>query len=204
MKEGPILFTTANAVAILGDRKTQTRRMMKPQPPTLPVVNTLGEWWARVNESSEYILPYRCPYGQPGDRLWVREAWRGSLAYDLAKPSDIPPGSPVVYQANGTGSLPHFNAGKLRPSIFMPRWASRITLEVMDVRVERLQDISEEDAHQEGIDNVLCAEAVGKSPLKMGMATQCGFAYLWEKINGAGSWAANSWVWVISFKRIVA
>lgn len=157
---------------------------------------------------TETRTPCRCPYGQPGDRLWVREAWRASLAYELTPPRDIPPGKPIAYQADGAGRLPHFNAGKLRPGIHMPRWAGRITMEVTGVRMERLQDISEVDAISEGVRQMRDGSEcwVGREGPR-GLVTpwptaRDAFRDLWQSINGPDSWTANPWVWAIEFKRI--
>ena len=137
----------------------------------------------------------RCPYGEPGDRLWVREAWRTEIRNDYIAPRDLRPQSAVYYEAGGGGEeeIPAC-AGKLRPSIHMPRWASRIDLEVIGVRVERLQDISEADAMAGGITGKDLFRAHGYAP--------DAYRKLWESINGAGSWDANPWVWVVEFKRI--
>lgn len=180
-------------------------------------------WHSRTGE----ILG--CPYGQPGDsRLWVREAWRTADTLDKLSPAGIAdaslaagystPWAPLQFEADGkrNGAWPGFGpgngvavgAGKLRPGIHMPRWASRITLEVTEVRVQRLQDISEADARAEGCDPLIWDGVEGTAadlidwPLKeTGPGYRNAYALLWEAINGDGSWAANPWVWVISFKR---
>ena len=201
MRERPILFSAPMVRAILSGSKSQTRRVVKYQAPDL--VDDDG--WPLVDRSIDGIGEVRgaCPYGQSGDRLWVREDWRASLAYELTPPRDIPPGKPIAYQADGAGSLPHFNAGKLRPSIHMPRWAGRITLEVTGVRVERLQDISKADAIAEGI--ARHADGNGfhtKDGWHYSADPRESFASLWEYINGHGSWDANPWVWAVEFRRI--
>lgn len=136
-----------------------------------------------------------CPYGQPGDRLWVRETWH---------PETSNPDAKAAYRADCD-----YETGKecgWRPSIHMPRWASRILLEITDVRVERLQDIDEDDCLAEGI-----AQVVRE---KLPRIQQCGeydainvdpvaeYRDLWESISGAGSWDAKPWVWVIEFRRV--
>lgn len=163
------------ARALLAGTKTQTRREVTG--------NALN--WLRPRFVS---LPLdRCPYGQPGDRLWVRETWAAPHSCDHLKPSEVGPEWRRIHYA-ATESL-----GWLikRPSIFMPRWASRITLEITGVRVERLQAISEADAKAEG------------SSLVSGSYSHRGwFRELWGEINGPGSWEVNPWVWVVEFRRL--
>ena len=204
MKERPILFSAPMVRAILKGRKTQTRRIMKKlpcqcnafEPEEMPSISPegwqmsghSGRWWCQCCTS--YQDAKNCPYGQPGDRLWVRETWRlyDSLVecacYDACKCSRHH-GKPL-YRA----SLPD-NEGPWKPSIHMPRWASRITLEVVSVRVERLQDISRGDCIAEGcpLPNISRITNV-----------VAWYRSLWETINGPGSWAANPWVWVVEFK----
>lgn len=178
-----------------------TRRVIKPQP--VCVVDdgrrSVYSWRDGLYSLQFYpnnsdILAY-CPYGQPGDRLWVRETWNGDRM-DL------------VYRATHDGPPP---GGKWHPSIFMPRWASRILLEITNVRVERLNDISEEDAINEGIikdsDGFFIASDSPEAHhfLRQPHLTAKGaFHTLWESINGPGSWESNPWVWVIEFKRVEA
>jgi len=175
MKERPILFSGPMVRAILEGRKTQTRRVVKPQPAHIPGIGTVL--------NIDTITGRACPYGNPGDRLWVREAW----AHRRWMLGDASPNPTTVYRADGEDLK---GCARWRPSIHMPRWASRIALEVVSVRVERLQDISEEDAKAEGIDWVIGYRS--RIPL---------FSALWERINGLGSWNANHWVWVVEFKR---
>lgn len=144
-----------------------------------------------------------CPHGKVGDRLWVREPWRASLAYELTKPSDIPPGSPLLYEAGG-GTLPEWNSGKYRPGMFLPRWGSRITLEITEVGVERLADISPEEAIAEGIEGRGVGWALYNDPAAYTSDPVFSFRTLWESINGPGSWDANPWVWVIGFREVEA
>lgn len=160
-----------------------------------------------------------CPHGQPGDRLWVRETFKsiasgevkngyGEVRYGYAYKADSATRwnerPTIIHDLTGQpGKGPmQFQPRPWKPSTHMPRRASRITLEVTGVRVERLQDISEDDSLAEGIDADLCRQSIGNAPLKGGYLPTCAFSYLWEKINGAGSWDANPWVWVIAFKRI--
>jgi hypothetical protein len=129
-RERGILFSAPMVLTLLADKKTQTRRAVKPQPSPHSGRSGIEVWHRRprpglllhpvTSEMAQY-----CPYGQPGDRLWVRETWRASLAYDLSPPRDIPLDSPILYEA-GDGTLPSANAGRKRPGMFMPRWATRI------------------------------------------------------------------------------
>lgn len=199
MRERPILFRPEMVRALLSDAKTQTRRVVKPQPrdPYTGLDLRPG--------SSPVDLP-RCPHGAPGDRLWVRETW-GLLD---TEPRDGPTRATVFHRATD-GERPDLRYQLWRPSIFMPRWASRIDLEVTGVRVERLQEISEADARAEGI-----REGHHDVPAAMGGGVRtwdiggdewwtdpvAAFRALWVDINGAGSWSANPWVWVISFRRV--
>ncbi|MEV1669113.1 hypothetical protein ABZQ64_02195 [Pseudomonas aeruginosa] len=217
MKERPILFTGPMVRAILEGRKTVTRRVMKPQPdflgsmvdPNTPFKTLDAGLHARIT----------CPYGEPGDRLWVREAWHVGKPHDKTAPADILApllaegrGITVLYTAGGWQSvgpagreepiypddqpLPDW-AGKGRPSIHMPRWASRILLELTAVRVERLQDISEEQARAEGYPAERECETGGS-----GLDAWLWFRSLWGEINGPEAFTANPWVWVIEFKRV--
>jgi hypothetical protein len=210
-RERPIIFSAEMVRAILNGRKTQTRRVVKPQPMWIA---SSGRWcWpipkgarrpgcsetcvTASREWHEYLPPGCCPYGDPGDRLWVREAWalkdcgsRVSVA-----PEAWPEGFPVhrlLYVA--TDPAPHSSGywWNKRSPIHMPRWASRITLEVTGVCVERLQEITDADAEAEGVE-----------PLTgYGEAHLAGFVDLWEEIHGPGAWERNDWVWVISFRRL--
>ncbi|HFD3725645.1 TPA: hypothetical protein ACSPMQ_005879 [Pseudomonas aeruginosa] len=216
-KERPILFNDQMVRAILEGRKTVTRRVVKPQPdflgsmvdPNTPFKTLDAGLHARIT----------CPYGEPGDRLWVREAWHVGKPHDKTAPADILApllaegrGITVLYTAGGWQSvgpagreepiypddqpLPDW-AGKGRPSIHMPRWASRILLEVTAVRVERLQDISEEQARAEGYPAERECETGGS-----GLDAWLWFRSLWGEINGPEAFTANPWVWVIEFKRV--
>jgi hypothetical protein len=162
--EHGILFSAPMVRAILEGRKTQTRRVLNPMH--ISVTGELLRW----------------PYGDRGDRLWVRETWRVGSDNRVHYRADEPDGG-----------------GPWRPSIFMPRGASRITLVVTDVRPERLQDISEGDAEREGVDGPSCSdEAYGWYP-------SGSFRDLWISLNGKRpgcSWADNPWVWVLTFERV--
>jgi hypothetical protein len=187
-KERPILFQGAMVRAILAGTKSQTRR---------PVKGLALEWLAPGMFTPEYVaLPENglCPYGHPGDRLWVREAWaqnsgtEGGYLYRADHG-----GTSGFYKTDLKTGLWTHACHKWRPSIHMPRAASRIALEITDVRVELLQDISESDANAEGCD----LPSVDQD------WSQCRRWYqaLWESINGPGSWDANPWVWAVSFRR---
>ena len=192
MKERPILFSAPMVRAILAGTKTQTRRIVKPS--TMPR-------WPELHPEMGDILPL-CPYGQPGGRLWARETWRvrGGQEYEYQQDR-----SQVMYRATHRedGFPIGWESYKWRPSIYMPRWASRITLEVTGVRVERLQDISEADASAEGVPNQTRLTGYGKGDgCQWGPAEPVAeYRALWESINGPGSWDANPWVWVVEFKR---
>lgn len=209
MKERPILFSGEMVRAILSGRKKQTRRVVKLaefQPS-----GTSGYRWSwrdkrhRWNECNDAMLAYQCPYGIAGDRLWVREAFA-----DVPCPADEPHprlrigpnGEGITWRADWTGNPSGF---KWQPSIHMPRWASRITLEITGIRVERLQDITEEDAIAEGLEKrswVGPAQFTDNKGRTVHGRPLGVFRELWQSINGPESWAANPWVWVVSFRRI--
>lgn len=223
MKERPILFKGEMVRAILDGRKTQTRRIVKP----LWLGDYLDEldagsgiWCERNNRFPEEIARQNvCRYGVPGDRLWVRETFCQKVddaGYFVWTPDgDLDPScfhyaadGYEVLKADGDGGFEERRDGSMaspwKPSIHMPRWASRITLEITGVRVERLQDISEEDARAEGVrlardQTFLVPETQYNSETYKDV-----FSALWTNINGAGSWAANPWVWVVEFKRVTA
>lgn len=223
MTDRPILFSAPMVRPLLSDAKTQTRRVLKPSSRaqaawltadllrSVPAVE-VGAWECGHSVSLQHpgggpLGFIACPYGAPRDRLWVRETWRpqpdsqcerityaadGAVAYE----NDIPESwrRPV---AAVRGNV---------PGIHMPRWASRITLEVTGVRVERLCDISEADAVAEGAEPIGITfqdDAAGTPKVvpSLGGPYRDGYRVLWESINGAGSWTANPWVWVVSFRR---
>nr|WP_254926178.1 hypothetical protein [Bordetella genomosp. 11] len=203
--------------AILASTKTQTRRIVKPMKDRyVGCPLALCELAGEIN-SGEYC---NSVYGQSGDRLWVRESFRFAASLDHLSPNDVGhkaldagyswPWAPTQFEADSgrAGSWHGFDTpptdttpGKLRPGIHMPRWASRITLEITGVRVERLRDINEDDAGAEGVAEfargALSPESQDADPTEQ-------FRWLWESINGAGSWAANPWVWVVEFRRVEA
>ena len=197
----PIVCSGLEVRAILEGRKTQARRVVKPQPVIGKMdhcmtsqkdagwlLNNDGKSWRYDGVSRSLCGPYICPYGKPEDRLWVRETWG-------------PCAGGVVYRSTcDVAACP--DGGHWKPSIHMPRWASRITLEIESVRVERLQEISEEDAMAEG---VILGEDRSHSHAELGLKyrpAMTAYFALWESINGPGSWDANLWVWVITFKRV--
>lgn len=201
MKERPILFSGPMVRALLDGSKTQTRRVVKPQPPNhMGTVRTLGDGdWQFVQDAhtlADSASTWRCPYGQPDDRLWVRETFGHFERNDTLKPGDT-----IYYRADGEC----LELRPWRPSIHMPRWASRITLEITGVRVERLQDISEADAIAEGCaknhNNYYWGGPHKAGGLKQMATARQAYQDLWESINGPGSWEANPWVWVVGFKR---
>lgn len=226
--------------AILAGTKTQTRRIVKPPQPSNPEVFGVSPVWGQGVHLSDGVFRLHaafnvdgkrgdryvsCPYGAPGDRLWVREAHILDPPIDGTWPSvgdsygsveNIPERfrSPkfVLYRATVDQDLGWsdgaVNRRRWSPSIHMPRWASRITLEVTDVRVQRLQEISEEDAEAEGIFPYEPGPEYmgGPSYFTAGPAWFCiGFSHLWDSINGKRApWASNPWVWAVSFRRLEA
>ena len=208
MKERPILFSGPMVRALLDGSKTQTRRVVKPQPTHF---NPVG-----VPRLAKPVGPnavITCPYGQPGDRLWVRESWApdppcdGTWGYTTwagcreGQIAGVPDRFRHPRFCNYAANWLH---GPIRwtPSIHMPRWASRITLEITGVRVERLQDISEADAKAEGIEKTPSGfwSLYGQADVDGTYSPRSSYRALWESINGPGSWDANPWVWVVEFK----
>jgi hypothetical protein len=225
MTERPILFSGPMVRALLDGRKTQTRRVVKPQPFKID-----GEWWidARKNEAcrlDDYVAHrIGCPPYHVGDRLWVKETWA-----DV----NLEGGPGIAYRANGavrdlmedetfldergafdyddrrlrfgqnglrfcvwSSDLVSGVEGSWRSSIHMPRWAARLTLAITDVRVERLQDISEADAKAEGVEQ----ERIGTARNPSWLTFKSSFAQLWDHINGNGTWGENPWVWAVTFE----
>jgi hypothetical protein len=248
-RERPILFSGEMVRAILDGRKTQTRRVVKPQPTsghglqpmwgTSPGENPVdfGEkyLWREVGPDypDDETDDRRCPYGQPGDRLWVRETWAASFYWPMAggwrqrQWRDVPaanrlPGDDTFVAFRATDSV-HGCEGKRvdavacgaadredgskwrwRPSIHMPRWASRITLEITDVRVERVQAITADDCIAEGI----ASRGMDRNGPNIASALMYldDYKNLWDALNakrGYG-WDVNPWVWVLSFRNLDA
>lgn len=204
MKERGINMRSHEVRAILDGRKTQARRIVKPQP---DYVNKLGiPFYPNGKGPVDYRL---YPYGGPGDRLWVKETFRlfdshsECACYDICQCSRFN-GKPI-YRADQTGFV---ESGKWKPSTQMPRWASRIILEIVSVRTERLQDITEEDAKAEGSEFGFWhpLEGVFTEPTdeddEQNSCFRDGFGFIWESVNGPGSWDLNQWVWVIEFKEV--
>ncbi|MCC2632133.1 MAG: hypothetical protein K0S48_19 [Ramlibacter sp.] len=228
MKERPILFQGAMVRALLAGTKTQTRRAVKPQPWASccieegmegepPFVYSALGGDGPGHDVHETRSPCRCPYGAPGDRLWVRETFyafgRWETRFSTKKGRDewhfvdMTQELNLAYRhAADSDEVPHMLGRKLagaaptwwkRPAIHMPRAASRITLEIASVRAERLQEISEADAMAEGIGWNDYEDENGER-----MDPRDAYRCLWEQINGAGSWESNPWVWVVEFRRV--
>lgn len=194
MNERPILFSGPMVRAILAGTKTQTRRVvLQAQPPD-------------TFQASAVLGMFRCPYGAPGDRLWVREAFRQGYG-----------NADAHYRADEDECA----GGPWRPSIHMPRYLSRLTLEVTEVRVQRLHEISEEDVRAEGVmlpvtpngHPAICVSASPRPseflPGKLGKdwtLADCwrhAYAILWDSLNRKRApWSSNPWVWAITFKRL--
>jgi hypothetical protein len=227
-RERPILFSAPMVLALLAGTKTQTRRAITRQPGRVcdAEASNYGQLlWPKSNGRWSPD-PNPCPYGQPGDSLWVRETWAGADGMAGIGSDGKDPPQVVAYRADQTArgfrdvDLEAFDAdttgwnwgwfdGRWRPSIFMPRWASRITLEVTDVRVQRVQDISEADAIAEGITgphNVgYPAYRVPEDSKPRYSRAAAAYEVLWDSINGKRpgcSWEADPWVWAVSFRFV--
>lgn len=190
MTDRPIIFSAPMVNAILSGRKSMTRRILKPQPPE----GLMPEGMAIAGEAQ----PVGARWSR-GDRLWVREAFRGGAGYDAYPPREWSHW-PVSYEADPLEARIGLDVGRLRPSIHMPRWASRLTLIVTDVRVQRLQDISNEDAIAEGTEPHGHAFTGYGKQSDVWMAPYYSFAILWTSIHGPDAWDANPWVAAISFE----
>ncbi|HCD1345727.1 TPA: hypothetical protein M9Z22_004755 [Klebsiella pneumoniae subsp. pneumoniae] len=217
--ERGMIFNGEMVRALLSGRKTQTRRIIKPQPEVTLSGSLSGRWLSRPLNG--LLLPkiediaIHCPFGAVGDRIWVRETW-GVVSHAFSDDGlmiDWVPDRPAtaihempfgngyysgyaIYAADGDftwGDDDGYEDGRScwKPSIHMPRAASRILLEITDVRVERLRSMSQDDARAEGV-------IAASGPMEAGLA----FRELWDSIYGEESWKANPWVWVIEFKRV--
>lgn len=238
-REHGILFSAPMVRALLAGTKVQTRRIMKPQPPTQReviaksgsefsvftdrhspgVFRVGGPVWA-VRELMGREPQWTCPYGAPGDILWVRETWSHSARgvypcpsawrrADFTKYDDPALNADHIRGCGGNQgdcfACAAEREGKFRwrPAIFMKRADSRITLKVTGVRVERVQDISEEDARAEGVTLDPVLGRLNGAPATLHPFThRQAYIWLWDAINGAGSWASNPWVWVVGFRRV--
>ncbi len=246
MEERPILFSSEIVSAILDERKTQTRRIVKFPKHVMGTPGAVhedggGNWvaWSPgshrgLAEFTKKAYPngegFRCPYGKPGDRLWVRETW---LHSDHYQPEGVFSPTQLHYRVNATDADLKWlkeDGFKWKSPRFMPRWASRLTLEILSIRAERLQEINEQDAEAEGVPvgqrstlpgediyHVACVYCDKRRNEHVGVAQACfgghgtvfdpktykgGFAWLWDQINGKRApWASNPWVWVVEFKR---
>jgi hypothetical protein len=214
MNEHPIIFSGPMIRAVLEGRKTQTRRVINPFP-YLPDEVEKANMEYGIDTKNRCVFRWltggetyvECSYGQPGDQLWVRETWAAVWPGEVEVPlqncniefrADLPvdctdyPGGWPASEARGYDGCP-----KWRASIHMPRWASRIMLEITGVHVERLHDISESDAIAEGVTSAIAG-------VKEGWEYRFAFRDLWECINAKREfgWESNPWVWVISFARV--
>lgn len=217
MKERPILFSTPMIQAILRGEKTQTRRMVKPQPDGVtadckPWTKKFVDVWDTISndiihtdkyQGKQIVNPIKCPYGKVGDVLWVRETWQHTKCLNI-NPEDENYG--YVFRADGQ-PWNDYEGWTWKPSIFMPKAACRIKLEITNIKVERLNDISSHDAIAEGIKYVIdkitgyCGYDYIRGGYNLMTTPWHGYKSLWESINGKGSFG-NQWVWVIEFKRI--
>lgn len=212
MSDRPIAFSAPMVRALIDGRKTQTRRVLKQQP-------VEGARFQGIDRDSKALFTIGCIYGKqslpyaPGGRLWVREAWHTASAYDDLSPSAMGGEEPIRYEACGSWKtrgwpMPR-DQGRYRHARFMPRWASRLTLIVTDVRVQRLKEISEADAVAEGIEKDHAPATAmwgwhdygrGDSIAKRYFADpRDSFRALWNSLHGPDAWEANPWVCAISF-----
>ncbi|CAM6940226.1 hypothetical protein AM423_003045 [Klebsiella pneumoniae] len=188
-----MIFNAEMVRALLDGRKTQTRRIIKDctvgRDPISKFIKIGKKFIGCYPEDVPELIRECCPYGVPGDRIWVRETWAeaGASAPDLKLyRANYPEHVPSIYE-----NVPPAEEIRWTPSIHMPRTASRILLEITDVRVERLRSMSQDDARAEGV-------IAASGPMEAGLA----FRELWDSIYGEESWKANPWVWVIEFKRV--
>lgn len=215
MKVRPILFSGPMVRALLEGRKTQTRRIIHPQP----IIDVRGEMlWNSNRGPVEYLTrvgaKYWCKHGHIGDLLYVRETWvpnepmrfRENKGYcrttgqfaDAVYQDAINLIGGITYRADYDGAGLDDDV-RWNSALHLPRWLSRLTLRITDVRVQRLQDISEEDARAEGAVAAIAGHVAFQGPIE---SYRRGFSILWDGINGAGEWDTNPWVWAISFDVI--
>lgn len=223
MTDRPILFSAPMVRALIAGTQTQTRRILNPQP--YPLEGRLGFWNAsgavggRICISDRALLDLHRK-AKPGDRLYVREAWRVSQKWDETPPRDLPPRTMTIFCEAG-GSIANQKSGKWEPdndyppsrpdwvgkfrqAMHMPRWASRITLIVESVKVERLQDISKADALAEGIEQHGRFYGVADAEWdEAELSAIMAYRRLWNRINGVDAWGANPWVVAYTFRRIM-
>lgn len=217
VKERPILFSGEMVRAILADRKTQTRRIIKPQSERRPVpCSYVRSGWGLEGLPNDFGVKgcscneVACPFPDDVERLWVREAWRPEVCHSHGEsgccecddvnvhyPAD---GSDVFFSGHDSiipaaWEIPKAAKNGNVPSIHMPRWASRINLEITNVRAERLQDITPDDAIAEGVEEFAVEH-------KLSGYWTTSYARLWDQINGPGAWDLNPWVWVVEFNRV--
>jgi len=202
MKERPIIFNTESVRAILEGRKTQTRRVIKPQPEGDRRIVQLYEkdWWGfSPIEDWQTTIDIRCPYGKPGDRLWVKEKHIIDVDRQCAILAD---GTEVFKTGEVIEKFCNTNSINFRSPRFMPRWASRITLEITDVRVERIQDIDEHDILAEGIIPPRCVGMFAEDEFLE--IIHDSFITWWDSMNAKCGYGYenNPWVWVIEFKKV--
>jgi hypothetical protein len=206
-KERPILFSAPMVCAILDGRKTVTRRPVKVQPRSRADIGSYGKGQPFIRNPDVTKRNPECPFGKPGERLWVRETWYCDhsevMSGPYLKPDDLDisearDDGTMVYAADG---LTPYEADQpvWKPSIHMPRWACRILLEITDVRVERLQDISRSDIRTEGLQ---CPPELASDDVSPNYRDWYPAAWkeLWNSTGG--DWDANPWVWVVEFKRV--
>lgn len=205
MKETGVIFSTPMALAAIEGIKKITRRMrgleqLNVNPDSYSVAHYVGKlWWVKRNLQPQELLV--CPFGEVGDRIWMRETWAKQLN-----------GNFTFKAGKEEGEKPDYTAtGRWKPSIHMPRVACRFVAELVEIRLERLQAITEEDAIAEGI-HCYGTPTPGASMFKNYMVPACedigvmiaefSFQTLWESIHGEDSWYVNPWVWVLKFKRV--
>jgi hypothetical protein len=185
-----IIMSAESVRAILDNRKSQTRRVVKPQPVVCPC-NPIYLDWKDMTLSPDAAMTRYCPYGKPGDVLYVKETWQAWSEYDHLQPSEMPQHpNAILHIADRLEERPW--DAKMRSPLHMPEWASRLKIVLTDVRVQRLQDITEDDAIAEGCN--------------FGCDSVDWYRETWDSINAKRGypWESNCWVWVLSFERYEA